>query len=142
MAAMGGGDYHLGEKRASLCWNFVRRLSVFGCSPFPPEQKNREKGRARKKMEGTNGPDPLLASSAMSLLLNQRMMGNCLPFGLPGLALLISSRVTGSLSSSYNSSQRFETSSPTELSLGGVPWIFLFSVCSGNTASFRASLCL
>jgi hypothetical protein len=63
IATMGGGDYHLGEKRASLCWIFVRRLSVFGCSPFPPEQKKLEKGARLKKKNGGNewtGP-PILS---------------------------------------------------------------------------------
>ncbi len=56
---MGGGIIILAKKGLSLLL-FVRRLSVFGCSQFPPEQKKKEKGARQKKMEGTNGPDPLV----------------------------------------------------------------------------------
>jgi hypothetical protein len=56
MATMGGGIIILAKKGPIFVW----RLSVFGCSRFPPEQKKEEKGaRQKKKMEGTNGPDPL-----------------------------------------------------------------------------------
>ena len=52
-----GGDYHLVEKRASLC-----SLSVcFWVFAIPTRTKKEEKGaRQEKKLEGTNGPDPLL----------------------------------------------------------------------------------
>jgi hypothetical protein len=52
---MGGGDYHLGKKGPL----FVRRLSVFGCSLIPARTKKGKRGAPEKKMEGTNGPDPL-----------------------------------------------------------------------------------
>ncbi len=56
---MGGGDYHLGKKRASL------HLSLFVVCLFlgvrdSRQNKKKEKGARQKKMEGTNGPDPLL----------------------------------------------------------------------------------
>ena len=63
---MGGEDYHLVEKRASLCWIFVG--SLFGVCLFlgvpdssdSCQNKKKEKGaRQKKKMEGTNEPDPL-----------------------------------------------------------------------------------
>ena len=37
---------------------FVRRLSVFGCSGFPPEQKKEEKGARQKKNGGNEWTGP------------------------------------------------------------------------------------
>ena len=51
----GGGEIIILAKKGPL---FVRRLSVFGCSQFPPEQKKLEKGRARKKNGGNEWTGP------------------------------------------------------------------------------------
>jgi len=56
ITTMAGGIIILAKKGPI----FVRRLSVFGCSRFPPERKKEEKGARQKKMDGTNGPDPLI----------------------------------------------------------------------------------
>jgi hypothetical protein len=58
IATMGGGDYHLGKKGPL----FVRRLSVFGCSQFPPEQKNWKRGQ-KKKNGGNEWTGPPITSS-------------------------------------------------------------------------------
>ncbi len=63
---MGGGGirYHLGEKRASLCSASVCFCCLWvalGVRDSRQNEKKRKKGRAKKKkMEGMNGPDPLL----------------------------------------------------------------------------------
>jgi hypothetical protein len=66
----GGGIIILAKKEPLFVGSLFGVCLFLGVRLSRQNKKNRKKGRAKKKMEGTNGPDPLLMGmTTMGLIL-------------------------------------------------------------------------